>query len=205
MRMGWKKLEASTGRPVHWKVRSVMSFALIVGFTLNVVPVFCALAFGGVGAMASGAQWLLMITALVPALVFLPANATSLLAAVRLKRRLVGRYLAELKKPVPELPKDGGAYRLPTDNSATAPRDLAALDGFETCCGACWTPIGSGAFVTRCPSCQAPIDRPLFREADEGIALAWRMTWMSWTGSFLGGVAGYVLMALVAGLWSIGS
>lgn len=181
-----------------------MTVSLLLGFLLNAIPVLCVLLFHE-GALRGASFTILGVAAFVPMVVFLPANVLSVLAAYRLRRSLRASYARELNRPQLELPKDGGAYREPTDRSAQEPRDLAALDGFETCCEHCWAPIQSGNFVVRCPSCSASIARPVFHQADAGVRLAWRMTLGSWGGSFLGGVAGYVLMVIISALWSFGN
>lgn len=209
MRKAWLTQTETTARPLHATVRSRFLLAIVVGFFLNALPLL-ALPFrqspykefpnalaGWVYDLGAGT---LAVMAFAPLLVFLPPAIFSLASALRLRRQLTRSYLAEMAKPEPSLPSEGSAYRHPTEHTQAIARDLAALDHFEVCCNHCWTPMGEGVFVTRCPSCDTPIDRPLFRQADDGVALAKRMIWTSMFGAFLGTAAGYLVMSL----WLIG-
>ena len=203
MQKAWTKQEALDEAPFHPKVRTVLTVAMIVGFVLAIAPLPLALWAGGDSVLGTRALFYLGVAAFVPTVVFLPSGALMVASTLRIKRRLMHAYAAEQRRPTPVLPKEGGAYREPTELVLHEAHDLAALDGFQTCCPACWAPLGRGAFVTRCTSCDAPIERPLFREAEQGVKAAWRMTWSSCAGSFIGGLAGYAVMALMALLYSL--
>lgn len=201
MRKGWTGHFERTPRLLHYKARKRLLTAMVVGFLLNLLPLFVIPFDHSVDSalaklLVSFGFGTMITFALAPLLVFLPPTLGALISALLLRRRLTRAYLAERAKPAPTLPSEGDVYRHPTEHRDTVARDLATLEDFELCCNQCWTPIGEGVFVSRCPSCDAPIDRPMFRQANDAVALAQRVFWTSMLGAFAGTAGGYLVMSL---------
>jgi hypothetical protein len=138
-------------------------------------------------------DWLI-VPALAPSVLLLPAMATSLLGARYAGFRLRWLHRRALRKLSAAGSTDSTYRTALTGPRATVPE----LDGVEMFCTSCWHKVDNGEVSLRCTECDAPIATPAIPDEKRGLRLAWHATGKAFLWSTGLSVAGYAIMWVIA-------
>ena len=182
--------------------------ALLRGIVLGILASFAVFAgtvvvMGATNGDAGLSVAYLIALAFAPPVALIPVGATMVLSTHATRQRKFSAFKAEMAK-LP--PKDGSdkSMSLYRAKLTPAPKTHGSIEQISIFCRHCWTDLDESLHLTTCPECNQEIGHPIISGPDYGVSVAWRASLTSLGGATAGTLIGYVVMAIIAGLLTLG-